>query len=121
MTVLRKAPKDIVTETPLEHVVSTADVDRHGDTIDVGGWDVKEFESNPVCLFNHSPDFVLGRWSKPRVVSGQLRAHLELAPQGTSQRIDEVSTLIRAGIIRTTSVGFIPLESEPHGKGRKFT
>lgn len=121
MNVLRKAPsKDIVTETPLEFVVSTADKDRHGDVIDVGGWDTREFEQNSIALLNHDAGFVIGRWGKPSVVNNQLRAHLTLAPHNTSERINEVRTLIHAGILRSTSVGFIPLEQEPFGKGIRY-
>lgn len=121
MHVLRKAPaREVVTESPLEYVVSTADRDRHGDTIDVNGWDTKDFETNSIALFNHNPDFPIGTWVKTRVAGNELRSQLKLAPRGTSPRIDEVSTLINAGIIRSTSVGFIPLEQEPFGKGIRY-
>ena len=42
-----------------------------------------------------------------------MRGHLELAPEGTSARIDEIRKLIEAGILRTVSVGFRPLETKP--------
>ena len=35
---------------------------------------------------------------------------LELAPAGTSERIDEIRKLVEAGILRAVSVGFLPVE-----------
>src|SRR6476660_4046319 len=121
MTVLRKAPaRDIVTESPLEFVFSDATVARHGDTINPHGWDIREFQANPIALLNHNPDFVVGKWTNTRVEGNQLRGHLTLAPKGTSPRIDEVRTLVHAGILRSTSVGFVPIEQEPFGKGTRY-
>ena len=42
-----------------------------------------------------------------------MRGHLELAPAGTSERIDEIRKLVEAGILQAVSVGFHPLEKEP--------
>jgi hypothetical protein len=51
------------------------------------------------------------------VQDGALRGFLQLAPEGTSPRIDEVIRLVKAGILRTVSVGFVPIESEPMASG----
>ena len=42
-----------------------------------------------------------------------MRGELELAPKGTSDRIDEIRALIDAGILKAVSVGFRPVESKP--------
>ena len=45
MSVVRKAPaRDVVTESLFEFVFSDATRDRHGDTINPHGWDIREFQ-----------------------------------------------------------------------------
>jgi HK97 family phage prohead protease/HK97 family phage major capsid protein len=98
--------------TGLDFVLSDETPDRMDDVILSDGWDLKNFKRNPIALFNHNSDFPIGKWSDLRVESKQLRGHLELAPFGTSDRIDEIRKLIDAGILRAVSVGFKPLETK---------
>jgi HK97 family phage prohead protease len=63
-------------------------------------------------LFGHRSDFPIGKWSNLRVENKQLKGHLELAPEGTSDRIDEIRRLIAAGILKAVSVGFRPTEKK---------
>jgi HK97 family phage prohead protease len=97
----------------LEFVLSDETPDRHGDIILAAGWDYADFSRNPIALWNHRGDFPLGKWSRLRVEGKALRGHLELAPQGTSSRIDEIRRLVDAGILKSVSVGFQPIESRP--------
>lgn len=114
MHVLRKAPaRDVLTESPTEFVLSDATVDRMGDVIDPHGWDLREFRTNPIALLNHDPHFPIGTWENVGVINNQLRGHLKLAPEGTSPRIDEVRKLVTARVLRSTSVGFRPIEYKP--------
>jgi len=76
----------------------------------------QDFLRNPVALFNHDRNFLLGSWKNIRVEGGALRAELRLAPAGTSLRIDEVRKLVEANVLRATSVGFRALESKPRGR-----
>ena len=48
-----------------------------------------------------------------RVEAGELRGRLKLAPEGTSPRIDEIRKLVQAKVLKATSIGFMPVESEP--------
>lgn len=97
----------------LEFILSDETPDRLGDVIASNGWEVSEFKKNPIALFNHSPNFPIGKWVNLRVEKGSLRGHLELAAEGTSPRIDEIRKLTEAGILRAVSVGFRPIESQP--------
>lgn len=103
--------------TGFEFVLSDATPDRMGDVIVADGWDLKNFQNNPIALFNHRADFPIGKWKNLRVVDGALRGHLQMAPAGTSERIDEIRKLIEADILRAVSVGFRPIESEPRKSG----
>jgi len=111
-TVIRKthAQPEVIEN---EYILSDATVDRYGDVVDSNGWVLDNFNKNPIALFNHNSDFPIGRWKNIRVTDGALRGHLELAPQGTSPRIDEIRALIECGVLRAVSVGFMPLESGP--------
>jgi HK97 family phage prohead protease len=87
-----------------------------GDIVSSQGWDLRNFLRNPVDLFSHRSDFLVGTWKNLRVDANQLKGELQLAPEGTSDRIDEIRRLVEAGILRATSVGFRPLVTRPRGK-----
>jgi HK97 family phage major capsid protein/HK97 family phage prohead protease len=101
----------------IEFVMSDATPDRYDDVIEAAGWNTKEFDTNPIALFNHDPDFPIGKWTDVKVAGGKLKGFLQMAPRGTSARIDELLNLIDAGILRAVSVGFLPEEYEQIGKG----
>jgi HK97 family phage prohead protease/HK97 family phage major capsid protein len=110
----------------LSYVLSDASVDRYGDVIEPSGWLLDSFRSNPIALFNHSPNQPIGRWRNIRVEDERLVADFEPAAKGTSQRADEIISLIEQDILRATSVGFLGVESEPldpkrPGAGRRYT
>jgi HK97 family phage major capsid protein/HK97 family phage prohead protease len=94
-------------------VLSDATPDRYGDIILADGWELNNFNKNPIALFGHRSDFPVGKWKNVRVSGTALLGDLELAPKGTSDRIDEIRKLIEADILRAVSVGFRPLESKP--------
>jgi HK97 family phage prohead protease/HK97 family phage major capsid protein len=95
------------------YVLSDATVDRYGDIIEPKGWQLDWFRKNPIALFNHSPNAPIGTWRDIRVEGEQLVAELEPAVRGTSQRVDEILSLIEQDILRATSVGFRGIASEP--------
>ena len=96
----------------MEFVLSDETPDRLEDVIMSDGWDLKHFKNNPIALFNHNPHAPIGKWANVRVENKQLRGHLEMAPEGTSSRIDEIRRLIQAGILKAVSVGFRPIEQK---------
>ncbi len=97
----------------LDFVLSDATVDRYGDIIEPSGWDLRWFKRNPIALFGHDNSFPIGTWSNLRVEGGKLIGRLNLAARGTSERIDELISLVEQGVLRAVSVGFIPKKSEP--------
>jgi HK97 family phage prohead protease len=97
----------------LTYVLSDATVDRYGDTIDPKGWQLDGFRANPIALFNHNPNAPIGKWADIRVDGDRLVADFEPAARGTSQRVDEILSLIEQDILRATSVGFKEIQSEP--------
>jgi HK97 family phage prohead protease/HK97 family phage major capsid protein len=90
----------------MNFVLSDETPDRMGEIITSTGWDLSNFKKNPIALFAHRSDFPIGRWKGLSVEDGKLRGQLEIAPEGTSARIDEVRKLVDAGILKAVSVGF---------------
>lgn len=100
---------------PAEYILSDETIDRYGDVISADGWDLTEFKPgrNPVALFNHNANAVIGRWENVRVENKRLLGRLILAAEGTSQLADEVRRLIQQKLVRAVSVGFLPTAKEP--------
>lgn len=93
-------------------IMSNASVDRMGDTIDPMGWDLNNFKKNPIALFNHNYDMIVGKWNNIRVEDGNLIGDLELAEAGTSELVDTVRSLVEQRILSAVSVGFSATEYE---------
>ena len=113
MSIIRKTSKPQNNDSPLEFIFSDDSVDAYDDVISQDGWDLADFRRNPIALLGHDQSFVIGKWKNVGVSGGKLRGHLELAPEGTSARIDEVRKLVFAKILKSCSVGFAPVDSIP--------
>ncbi len=104
-------------DNPLEFVLSDESVDRMGDVIRAGGWDLKQFKSNPIALLGHDHSSIIGVWENVRVEGKRLLGSLKLAKEGTSDLVDTVRSLIDQRILKSVSVGFQPIEAEPRKAG----
>lgn len=104
---VRKVAADV-----FEYVLSDGTPDRMGDVIEPAGWQLANFKRNPIALFGHDTDFIVGQWRNVRVVDDELRGELELLPP-TSDRLREVDAAVQAGVLRAVSVGFRPIKAEP--------
>lgn len=100
----------------LDFVLSDGSLDRHGTRINPKGWDLANFRKNPIALFAHDSRFPIGTWSNIRTEGDRLVATLKLAARGTSQRIDEIISLVEQGVLRATSVGFSVIKFGTAGK-----
>lgn len=102
--------------------ISTAAVDRDGDTIDPKGWDLKSYKRNPVVLWAHDHTTPpIGRASNLWTDAKGLHATVEFPPRGIHALADQVHDLIKAGFLSATSVGFIAKESRPSKTGQAIT
>lgn len=91
-------------------VLSTDEVDRHGDVIATEGWNLESYRKNPVFLWAH--DYarpVIGRAEETWLEPHRLLARVDFAPTDFAQ---EVAGLYRAGYQRGVSVGFKPVRFE---------
>lgn len=91
-------------------VISTDEVDRHGDVIVADGWRLESYQRNPVFLWAH--DYMRPVIGKAVVVWQELHgllARMEFAPTEFAQ---EVASLYRGNYQRGVSVGFKPIQYE---------
>ncbi len=99
-------------------VISTADLDRQGEIVDQNGWDLKNYQQNPIVLWAHDyyslPIGVCDKIGIEDVGSGRqgLVAEGKFAPMDANPFAQQVRKLYEAGIVRTTSVGFIAGEMQ---------
>jgi HK97 family phage prohead protease len=120
---LGKHPADAVIERPttadpqpqggrkIRFTFSDGSVDRQGDMVAPGGWDLTEFRRNPVALFSHdasSPP--IGKASNVAVVAGQLIGDIEFPTADVYALADTILKLIKGGFMKACSVGFQPIE-----------
>ena len=105
-----KEPSGEQPEQTITFVLSTDDVDRHGDIISADGWVLDSYRENPVLLWAH--DYrqpAIGRAAKLWTEPHRLLANMEFAPTEFAQ---EIASLYRSGFQWGVSVGFKPLRYE---------
>jgi HK97 family phage prohead protease len=99
-------------ERQVQFVISSAAVDRMGDTISVDGWDLGNFKKNPVVLWSHDPTMPIGVADKIWAEGGKLKAIAEFQPADINPFADSIYKMLThpKRFLRATSVGFIPKE-----------
>lgn len=91
-----------------EVIITTEDVDRYGEVINLGGWDLTNYMKNPVVLWGHDHyKMPVGICTSIERTEKGLLAKGKFAPSEDGQ---EIRSLYDMGIIRATSVGFIEIE-----------
>jgi HK97 family phage prohead protease len=101
-----------VGERTFRFVFSDGSVDIQGDRLNVKGWDLDQFNRNPVDLWNHSTDNVIGRASNFGVENNKLKGDITFAAPEVLTFADEVYKLVQNGFVKGVSVGFVPIEYE---------
>jgi hypothetical protein len=101
-------------ERSLTFTISTASVDRMGDTIAVEGWRLDAFRRNPVVLWAHdSGSLPPAKAPKIWIEAGKLKADAEFVPADVpliGPFAEATLQLYRGGFLSATSVGFVPLK-----------
>jgi HK97 family phage prohead protease len=97
----------------VEVVLSTGLKARDGHVLVPEGCDLSGYRSNPIVLWQHSPEIPVGRASEIQVSNDKIIARITFAPLGVSPKADEVRGLVKANVISAVSVGFDPVDGEP--------
>lgn len=95
----------------LSFLVSTQDVDRHGDTIDPSGWELDNYVKNPVVLWAHDQS-ELPVAKASNIVAGEngLLSDATFTTREENPKGDMVYRLYKGGFLHACSVGFLTLE-----------
>jgi HK97 family phage prohead protease len=118
-TLLRKASvaKLLVSDVEARQVrftISTDSIDREGDTIALGGWNLSAFMQNPVVLWGHNAsELPIGRAAAIGIEGGELRAVVDFVPAdmpAVGEKAEAVLRMCREGFLSATSVGFRPTD-----------
>lgn len=97
-------------DTTVQFVMSTASVDRAGDTVAVTGWKLDAYRKNPVILFGHdSRSLPVGKSLREWQGSGALMCEVQFCSRDEYEFGWRVGQLVRAGFLNAGSVGFRPL------------
>jgi HK97 family phage prohead protease len=96
-------------------VFSDESVDRYGDVIFARGWDLANFNANPIALFGHDAgtvENVIGRAKNVRVEGSRLIGDIEFMSADVNPNAEAVYQMVKGGFLKTVSVGFQPIEWE---------
>lgn len=94
-------------------VASSETKDRHGDIVKQDGWDLKGFKDNPVLLFMHDHTKPIGKATKVWVdTAGKAKLMFKGVISSATEEARAAKQLMQEGILRSFSVGFMPLEMD---------
>jgi HK97 family phage prohead protease len=91
----------------------------HGFSVDLGGLDTERFENNPVMLYSHNREQVIGRWLNLRVVHNRLIAEAEFDTD--DELAKQVSKKVDKGFLKGASMGIIIREMRETADGMVAT
>lgn len=92
-----------------EVVITTENLDRYQEVISLAGWELEHYRNNPVVLWGHDHNHLIGIATSIEIVDGKMVAKGKFAPTEEGQ---EKRKLYEQGFLRATSVGFIEKERE---------
>ncbi|MCP1215593.1 HK97 family phage prohead protease [Acetobacter orientalis] len=99
----------------LRYIITTDAIDRMQDKIAPDGWDLTAYLQNPVVLWGHNHDLVIGKAVSVVRESNGLSATVEFQPSDmpiVGPWADYAYRSGLSGFVRATSVGFYPKEWE---------
>lgn len=93
----------------IECVMSSDVEDSYGESVHQASWRLERFLTNPVVLFAHnSREMPVGKASNVGVRDGKLQATITFASEKANPKAEQLWNLVREGVIRAVSVGFVP-------------
>lgn len=108
-------------ERAIGFILSNANLDREGDSIAVTGWDISDYENNPVVLWAHLHDQLpLAKAAKTYVDGINLKAIDVFANEDLYPFADTVYRMLQQGFLNACSVGFQPSEWDMSETGVAF-
>lgn len=90
-------------ENTIAGYITTQSPDRVRDEVTTLGINLDNYKSNPIVLFNHDYNLIVGKCIEMRHEDGKLYAKTQFAPTEFAQ---EKKTLAKSGFLNTFSIGF---------------
>jgi len=100
----------------IEGFANKAIIDRGDDFIDPKAWDLKNYDKNPIILFNHNSDMVIGKALKVTPTDEGLKVQAKISSSKTED-ITKIRDLIDEGMLKAFSVGFESKDEEKDASG----
>ena len=102
-----------------QFIISDATTDRHGTVLDIAGWDLTNYNNNGIVGYMHDvygsffgdvdPDKVIGK-GRAFVEGEKLIGEVEFEPAEINELAEKILKKVDFGTLKTTSVGFLPME-----------
>tara|TARA_Y100001968_G_C19394972_1_gene737723 strand:- start:699 stop:1391 length:693 start_codon:yes stop_codon:yes gene_type:complete len=109
-----QATVDATSDKSIVAKITTESLDRDGEVLVPQGMNAKEYMSNPILFWNHDYTQPIGRVSKIKRGSDAVYGTLEFAQRPKDYEGEFfpqfAETLVKQGIVKGVSVGFIPEE-----------
>ena len=100
--------------------ITTDSVDRDGEVVVPAGMNSKDYERNPVLLYEHDVQRPIGKMLGMKRMERAIEAEFALAPRPESHEgewfPDTVAALMDFGALNTMSIGILGLEARPASK-----
>jgi len=100
--------------------ITTDSVDRDGEVVVPGGMNSRDYERNPVLLYEHDVQKPIGKMLSMKRMDRAIESEFALAPRPDNHVgewfPDTVASLLDFGALNTMSIGFLGIESRPASK-----
>jgi hypothetical protein len=122
----RKAAEESRT---VEFIISSSDRDRHRTIVNMGGWNLENFNLNPIVGYQHNvygdnmcqpdnPDNVLGP-GRAYLEDGKLIGAVTFETKEINPLAEKIFQKVLNGTLRATSVGFLEVGTGKYGEGEE--
>jgi HK97 family phage prohead protease len=103
----------ILADDEAELLASTANIDRMNDIVSQKGIDDRAWlAGGAVILRDHNSGWPVANGIRAGVEAAGYTVRIRFAPWGASEVADETRRLVKAGVLRGVSIGFMPIEFE---------
>jgi hypothetical protein len=113
----------------IEFIISSADKDRHGTVLNMKGWNLENFNLNPIVGYQHNvyggnmcqpddPDNVLGP-GRAYIEGDKLIGAVTFETKEINPLAEKIFQKVLNGTLRATSVGFLEIGSGKYGEGEE--
>lgn len=125
----RAIDKNVDETRTVTFIASTDRKDRHGTVVNQKGWDLTDFNANPIIGYQHDvygggmctkadPDDVIGT-GRAYVENGQLLVDVTFETEDVNPKAEKIFKKVKAGSLRAVSVGFLPIGKGKYGEGNQ--